>query len=648
MQRHLLVLSLVLSSSFLCAQEPVLRLAPVFGSHMVLQQSTDAPVWGSARPGATVTVAASFAEGASWNATADAKGHWAVRVPTPAAGGPHVVRVQSGTEQVVLEDVLLGEVWLGSGQSNMEWLVRWLGGWGKNFQAPAEAANLPKVRLFTVKKQVAPAPVADIEGAWSVCTPESALDFSAVAFYFGAKLHRDLDVPVGLVVSAWGGTVCEAWNRSSALADFPEFQPGIAALAGSGEKEHARNLAAWWKQVEAKEPVTAAAAEGAVEVALPHRWSQAGLADFDGTGWYTRRVELPKEWVGRKLDLEIGPVDDMDTVFWNGERVAGTERPGAWNRNRRYVVPADRVLDQANMLAVRVVDTSGEGGIARPAAERGDGAAQTAAARIGADGSWQVVEDGWRFRKGAAMGALPPMPHDGSNDPNRPTVLWNGMMAPLVPFAFRGAIWYQGESNRGRHEQYERMFPGMIADWREAFGRDMAFHFVQLAPFTYGGDTGQTGDIRAAQQAALALPGTGMAVTMDVGDPRDIHPANKLAVGERLALAALARTYGKSVEWEGPTAPTFAVKDGVVTVAFARGTGGGLRTKGGPLPGFELAGADGTFRAAEAWLEDGDRVQVRCAEVAEPKAIRYAWGDAVMTELWNGSGLPAWPFRATL
>ena len=625
-------------AGLLAAQDPSLRLAPIFGSHMVLQQATDAPVWGKAAPGAAIEVTASFAEGTKWATTADAQGNWLVRVKTPAAGGPHTVRVASGAEQLVLDDVLLGEVWLGSGQSNMEWLIRWVGGFGGKHQAKAEAANLPKVRLFTVAKQVAPAPTDTIQGNWAVCTPERALDFSAVAFYFGAKLHRDLDVPVGLVVSAWGGTVCEAWNRKPALADFPEFQHGIAALEGSGAAEHAKQMAAWWRKVDAKEPVTRAAGEGATDIALPHRWSQAGLGDFDGVGWYARRVELPGEWVGRKLDLELGPIDDMDTVFWNGERLAGTERPGSWNKPRRYVVPADRVLEAGNVLAIRVVDTSGDGGIGGEAAD----------ARIGSGGAWQPLASGWGFRKGAAMPDVGFMPHDGSNDPNRPTVLWNGMIAPLVPFAFRGAIWYQGESNRGRHEQYARMFPGMIADWRQAFGREMAFHFVQLAPFTYGGDTGQTGDIRAAQQAALALPGTGMAVTMDVGDLRDIHPANKLAVGERLALAALSRTYGRDVQWEGPNEPKFARVDGTVTVVFGRGTRGGLRAKGGPIPGFELAGADGTFHAAEAWLEDGDRVGVRCSAVPEPKAIRYAWGDAVMTELWNGEGLPAWPFRAQI
>lgn len=631
-------MSFLVCAGALVAQEHSLRLAPIFGSHMVLQQSTEAPVFGKAAPGAAIEVTASFAPEAKWVTTAGPDGNWLVRLETPAAGGPHTVRVESGAEHVVLDDVLLGEVWLGSGQSNMEWLLRWVGGFGAKHQASAEAANLPKVRLFTVAKRVAPQPTDAMEGSWAVCTPERALDFSAVAFYFGAKLHGDLDVPVGLVVSAWGGTVCEAWNRKDALADFPEFQPGIAALDGGGAEEFGKKLAGWWRKVDAREPAAAAAGDGATDVALPHRWSQAGLGGFDGIGWYTRKVNLPPEWVGRKLDLELGPVDDMDTVFWNGERLGGTERPGSWNKQRRYVVPADRVLDAGNVLSIRVVDTSGEGGIGGEAAE----------ARIGSAGAWQPLAPGWSFRKGASMADVGPLPHDGSNDPNRPTVLWNGMVAPLVPFAFRGAIWYQGESNRGRHEQYERMFPGMIADWRKAFGRDMAFHFVQLAPFTYGGDTGQTGDIRAAQQAALALPGTGMAVTMDVGDPRDIHPVNKLAVGERLALAALARTYGRDVQWEGPCEPRFARTDGSVTVVFSRGTRGGLRAKGGPVPGFELAGADGVWHAAEAWLEDGERVSVRSNAVPEPKVIRYAWGDAVMTELWNGEGLPAWPFRATL
>jgi len=643
--RSLLLTLLALPPAAGAARADV-RLPALLADHMVLQRETEAALWGWAEPGETVSVRPSWSE-VTATAVAGADGRWRLSVATPAAGGPHAITV-TGANETVLSDVLIGEVWICSGQSNMEWPLSA----AKDAQAELAAATHPRLRLFDVRNAIALEPRADCEGAWSACTPESAAGFSAVGYFFGRELSAELDLPVGLIGTSWGGTVAEAWTSEGTLNRMPDFAAALAAVAR--EREDPAGAAArqrealrdWWDELARKDrgsgeedwskPSYDDASWSLME--LPRLWEAAGLEGFDGVVWFRRALDLPAGWAGRELELELGPIDDMDTTWFNGERVGGHEQAGLWQTPRRYTVPAALVREGRNVVAVRVVDTGGAGGF--------DGQALCARPAGGAQGQEVSLAGRWSFRVGAKMGDLRPLPANQAGfHQNSPTALYNGMIAPLVPFAIRGAIWYQGESNRTRAHQYRTLFPAMIADWRAHWGRgDFPFYFVQIAPFGYGGDRGEAAELREAQMMALAVPNTGMAVTMDIGETGDIHPRDKQAVAHRLALWALARTYGRAgLECSGPVFRSMRVVDREVRLAFDHAASG-LVARGGELTHFTLAGADKRFVPARARIE-GDAVVVWNERVLAPLSVRYAWGAADQPNLFNGAGLPAPSFR---
>jgi sialate O-acetylesterase len=603
-----------------------LRLMRLFSDHMVVPVAATVQVRGHAEPGASVRVTTSWGAIATGDAQAD--GAFAVAVATPATpGGPHEFAVACGDQRVRVRDVLAGDVWLASGQSNMEMQLG-KAGWSQGIdghEATIAAADLPQLRVFTVKKRASDVACDDVDGAWLVSSPAVAKDFSAVGFHFARAVQQARQRPFGLVVSAWGGTVAEAWTSPDGLQPVSEFHGALAgASGGQGAAEKRRQ--AFWREV--------LAADGGAfaPVAMPDQWSRGGLGGFDGAAEYARRIEVPAAWRGRDLVLELGPIDDMDVATWDGERIGGLDRDGSWSTPRSYRIPGRLTQVGEHALAVRVVDTNGEGGF-------GGGAADLRLRRADDGGEPMPLVDGWQRRQLRALGELPAWPRDVG--PNQPAALWRGMIAPLQPFPFAGAIWYQGESNRGRAEQYARLFPALVRDWRAGFGDGLAFFFVQIAPYGYGGDTGQTAELREAQTAALALPGTGMVVTLDCGDAKDIHPTRKQAVGERLAALALARTYGLDVPCEGPVCVD-ARRQGDRALLTFRGAGElALASHGG---GFELAGDDGVFRPGSARLVDG-LVEVVAAGVSTPRAVRYAWAAVPEWSLRSSHGLPAAPFR---
>lgn len=622
------------------AQQAAFAPARIFGDHMVLPRGARAPLFGQGPPGATVRAWGSFG-GPTATTRVDANGRWLLELSTPTQPGPHRVLLTCGAETFVFDDVLLGDVWLASGQSNMEMPVGNVGGWRsgvRDWQQEVAAADHPQLRLFTVRQRIALGPVTELDGQWQVCSPATVANWSASGYFFGRELLRHGKGPIGLVVSAWGGTVCEAWTGPNALAAFAEFAPALARqqdyLRSGGADGQDAMTKAFWDAVAARDPVPAS---DTPDVELPDRWSRTGLADFDGVACYRRTVTLPVAFRGRALWLELGQIDDCDTAFVNGQRVGGIERHGAWQTPRRYLVPATTVALRSDdvELMVRVLDTGGEGGIVGPAA----------ALRLYPDGEPAAaisLAGVWQRQRGAAMAELPPFPHPLDTNPNAPGVLWHGMIEPLVPFPFAGVIWYQGESNVGRAAQYARLFPAMIADWRTAFGRDLPFFFVQIAPWSYANDRGQAADLRLAQAAALALPNTGMVVTMDIGDPADIHPLDKQSVGRRLALQALAKVYGDAVVADGPRATAVTAAGGALRVRFT-GVEGGL-VADGPILGFEVAGIDRNFVTATARI-DGDSVLVRSDAVPSPVHVRCGQAAAGALNLRNGHGLPVWPFR---
>jgi len=634
-----------------------LRLPAILGDHMVVQRDATTRVWGWAGPGDAVSVRASW--GAAGDATAAADGAWSVELATPAAGGPFTITVSSAGDERVLADVLAGDVWLCGGQSNMEWPLHNT----EHGEEDVAAASHPNLRLFDVARAMETAERDDCDGSWSACTPDTARDFSAVGYLFGSRLHTELGVPIGLIGSNWGGTPAEAWTSKGTLqVGFPEFHADLSAMAdleaGVGDGQTLEQLrAAFWAKVDASDPGmtggwTAAELDTSAwkPAKVPGAWSDFGEGAWDGCLWYRTTVDLPASWAGAELVLELGPIDDMDTAWLNGERIGASRSDGMWNTPRRYAIPAGLAKAGGNSVVVCAVDSGGAGRLGS------EGGQRLVRADATGGGPGAVPLDGdWVYRRGASLSDLGGFPRQAWLTPHRPSSLFNGMIAPLLGHAIKGAIWYQGESNRGRHEQYRRLFPAMITDWRTRFDApDFPFYFVQLAPFGYGGDTGELSLIREAQALTLALPNTGMAVTMDVGNPGDIHPRDKRTVGERLARLALAKTYGKDVACEGPTfvgmdrakrglEPPHPSDRGLLVLHFEHADG--LTSRLVPLRHFTVAGADRVFHPAIAEIRDGD-VVVWSESVVEPVAVRYCWGATDASNLWNAAGLPTPSFRS--
>jgi len=629
------------------APEPVLWLPRHFSDHMVLQREAQAPLWGRAQPGAEVVVRAGWGT-EPLRALADRDGRWRVTLATGPAGGPYSVEITSGSGRRTLEDVLLGDVWLAAGQSNMEMTLgpgAETGPGVEGWQEAVRTAADPGLRFFDVTNVFSPRPLDDVGGEWRAADSNSAPAFSALAYFFARRLRSELEaVPIGVLTADWGGTPAECWMSAQGLGDFPVFASTLARAArlaaapDSTELELAGARREWFEALAAQDAspraMDPALDDGAWRtVELPRSWEQQGLDFFDGVLWYRRAVELGADWLGQDLALELGPIADSDETWWNGIRVGGLEdRPEA---ARVYRLPAASLRAGTNLLAVRVLDTGGTGGF-----QGGPGclALSGPAGRLSLEGTW-------RWNLGVSLARTGPPPDlEHLLHPRQPAMLYNGMIAPLVPLALRGVIWNQGESNRVRAEQYRHLFPALIRDWRAHFGRELPFYFVQSSPFAYEGDTGQAARLRDAQREALALPGTGLAVGMDVGEADNVHPARKRELGERLALWALARTYGRTeLECSGPLYRSLRVEPGRLRLEFEHARG--LRLEGDTTGAFTLAGADRLFHPAQARVE-GETLVVWSSSVAEPLAVRYAWGAADPGCLWNAAGLPAACFRS--
>jgi len=480
-----------------------IKLPAIIGDNMVLQQGKAVAIWGWAEPGEEVMASVSW-QPMQWGVKADKDGKWRFNVTSPKAGGPYEITLK-GKNTITIKNILAGEVWVGSGQSNMQMSVES----SANSREEMAAAKYPRIRLFSVEREVADKPKDDCKGAWVECSPETVPGFSAAEYFFGRELHKELDVPIGLVHTSWGGTPAEAWTTSEMLASDEDFKPILTRF----------------EEAMAKYP--------------------QAKAEYD---------QKIKEWEEAAKKA----------------REAGTAAPG------------------------------------RPGEPFGPG------------------------------------------HPHSPAGLYNAMIAPLIPYGIQGAIWYQGESNAGRAYQYRELFPAMIQSWRKSWGQgDFPFLFVQLANFMAVKDEptdSAWAELREAQLRTLSVPNTGMAVIIDIGDEKDIHPKNKQDVGKRLATWALGTTYGKKPVYSGPLYKSMKVDGNKVILSFDH-VGGGLTAKGdGPLKGFAVAGEDKKFVWADAKIE-GDSVVVSSEQVAAPVAVRYAWADNPISNLYNKEGLPASPFR---
>lgn len=635
------------------------RLPAILSDHMVLQHGETVRLWGWAEPGERVRVAWSV-DDQRVECESDPRGRWEVFLRTPqivggplgANAGPHTITFSAANE-VVIHDVLLGEVWLASGQSNMQMTLGPSAFGVHDWQREVRQADWPAMRFFQVERRVSPAPLEDCEGSWVVCSPTTAPDLSAVAYFFARSIHLAQRAPVGMIVSAWGGTVAEAWTSAEGLREFPEFRNDLMLAArlarnpGQIDEQLARARRQWWERVEKDDPGSRDGAFALIDadesqwgsIALPTLWeSTPGLENFDGFAWFRRRFDAPADLPRKDLALTLGPIDDMDTVWVNGVRVGATEDPGRWQQPRSYTIPAGLLRATGNVIAVRVLDTGGAGGFAGSPDQMAISGAP--ALRVSLAGEW-------RFHRGLDARSLAPMPSTLAFHQNSPTALSNAMIEPIAPMTIRGAIWYQGESNRTRARQYRALLPALIQDWRRRFGRDLPFGIVQIAPFAYAGDTGEAAELREAQRMALdALEGVGLAVTMDLGDAGDIHPKEKKEVGRRLALWALAEVYGHDVVYRGPSVRDVTFERNLARLTFDNGEGGLRLAPGARAQVFELAGADGVYHPCDGLqiMPDG-AVLAMCSVVESPVSVRYAWGAADAGVLHNASALPASSFR---
>ena len=645
-------LSLLLLSLVLLAWPAVatVRLPRMVGSHMVLQRNRPLPLWGWAAPGEAVSI--TF-QGKTYAAkTGGANGKWTVTLPATPAGGPYTLRVR-GRQELVLTDVLVGDVWLAGGQSNMEWPVRD----AKNAAAEIAAANYPTIRRIDVPNSAALVPKAEFGGAgWQLCSPQTVGEFSAVAYFFARNLHHhNPAVPLGLITTEWGGTPAEAWTSASALRVQPDFTAPVAAVAAQKltlaalQADYAARLNAWQTspagQDQGLRPGQHSWADPAFSSAgwptmqLPGLWEDhvEALRDFDGIVWLRKEIALTAAEAGQPARLALSRIDDNDSTFVNGVAVGGTR---GYDAKREYLVPGALLKAGRNVITVRVVDNGGGGGVWGAAA---DLHLITATRTLPLSGSWQ-------YRPAFDPATRPPNPFPGGPQ-MVPTALYNGMIAPLVPYALAGIIWYQGETNAPRAYQYRTLFPALIRDWRAQWKVPaLPFLFVQIAGYQPNGNEpveSAFSELREAQQLALALPATGMATAIDIGDSASIHPLNKQEVGRRLALVARRAAYRESrTVASGPVFSHLAVEGNTVRLSFDnQGTELVLKDLGGPyLKGFAIAGADRRFVWAQGQLE-GNTLVLHHPAVPAPVAVRYAWGNMPFINLYNREGLPALPFR---
>lgn len=668
------------------------KLPAVFSDHMVLQRDMPIRVFGQAQPNEAVTVSIKEADGKAvrgGKTMAGADGHFSVMLqPMTASNAAHTLVVE-GANSVTVNDVLVGEVWLAGGQSNMEWPI---GATGAQAEQARASADDPLLRMLKAPHVTANRAQHTIDATWTVLSPQTVNDFSAVAFWFARDLRQSLGVPVGILSINWGGTRAEPWVDLGTLASHMRFEPIVSAQRALVESwnstpealrdrewrerwsSYQQSANAWWTDVNAGDAgalgkwalpetvVVAAEGESASinmdnwrPAQLPGKWSaNDALKSWDGSVWYRRTIDIPEEWDAKDCVVELGPVDDCDVLYINGRAVANTVAD--WTSPRKYRVPGNLVKKGRTTIVLQVLDMQGEGGVV-------SGPLRMICPSI-PDASISL-EGEWLARQGRTAEGVVKAPERPRRDmapatnATDPAALYHAMIAPFAGFSIRGAIWYQGESNASTAEEaaaYRDLLPLVVRSWRAAFERpDMPFGVVSLASFrAFEPDRPEAGVwpiLRDSQLSAEgAVPNVGVITTTDVGDAGDIHPRDKRTVGERLSKWARTTAYGqRNLAWRGPRASRSRVDGNAVVLEFdVERTP--LATKGGgALEGFALAGADGVFHWATATIASPTTVRVTCDKVQVPVEVRYAWQDnpqnANLVDNAAQDGLPAHPFR---
>ena len=636
-------ITLLLACLFLHANAQ-LNTAKLFGDHMVLQRNQEVPVWGWAAKKAKVTI--DF-NGQLVSVKADEQGNWKAILKPMEAGGPYVMKIASGKAQLVYNDVMLGEVWICSGQSNMEFQLKNAYG----YKAEQKKAAQMTIRQFQVPKKISLVPEKDLSGGqWAKADTNTVGDFTAVGYFFAKKLAQNLHVTVGLVNSNWGGTQVEDWISKDALLASPELGGVAKELPLTWDAMKIRvdkqlKEYAYRKQAVVNYTPEQLAAEPASffdawqKGNVPGAWEWMGkLYGYRGQGFMQRTIKLDSSYIASKSVIRLGQTDADLAIYINGKLL----KQGALSGNFQLDLPAGTWKGGDNSLLINLQSQQknpswfglGLTGVGN------DLYVMFADTTVNlADNNWHTLPD---VSKPYHFEYLPN---------NSAFMLYNSMINPLIPYAMAGVIWYQGESNTDRAFQYRTAFPLMITDWRNRWKQQFPFLFVQLSAFG-GMQNSNTGsgwaELREAQNITLQLPNTGTAVTTDIGDPFNIHPKDKADVGYRLAAKALSLTYHLNGFSESPMfkSADFNGNSAIVTFTYAE-NGLMVKDKYGYVKGFELAGADHKFFYAQAMITDDGKVKVWSKDVPQPAAVRYAWTDApIEANLFSKEGFPVSPFRS--
>lgn len=626
---------------------PTEYLHPLFSDHAVLQRDMPLRIWGTAGWGEQLTV--TFA-GQTRHVKADDQGHWSCTLdPMPASFESRTLQVSNHqlNKADMATDILVGDVWLCSGQSNMEWPIT-----QTDEDEEIAKADHPHLRLLTIPHEVAYKPQSMIDSKWQHCSPETLRagaqgGFSAVAYFFGRKLQEELKVPIGLIHSSWGGTMIEAWMSAETLQGWHPAQGQMNLLRNIAESNDPKALDKIMDEWFMKHDIGTQQGwhKGTQdtsdwkEVDWPNSWAGCGIKGHEGITWIQREFELPADWETQPLVFQLGTIADTDTTWINGTEIG---RTNSFEVATEYTVPVGIVKAGKNTITMRITNAGG-GGIHNKNTPLTVSPLHITPAE--AHQLDPILSGKWKLKTTATKGKTG---RPIAGNPRVPTVLHNAMIAPLKPCALKGVIWYQGEANAGAPKQYAKLLPMMIADWRKQFDHpELAFHIVSLANYMERSevprDHGWAGLREAQAMAARNVPHCGLAVTIDIGDAKDIHPKNKRDVGLRLALSALERTYGKDLVGSGPWYREMKIEGDKLRLDFDYAEG--LQFRGEVDKAFAIAGKDGKFVWAKAEIHDKS-VLVSSPEVPEPIAVRYAWDANPQAPLYNAAGLPAVPFRS--
>ncbi len=649
-----------------CQPKAELQLPAIFSDNMVLQQNQSITIWGTGNPKSKVLITADW--GTQSETIVNADSTWKTTLSTIEAGGPYNIVISSEDQKIEINNVLLGEVWLGSGQSNMEMP---LAGWPPMDTIEHSAATIansdnPNIRMFTVVRNTSSIPLTNLTGSWELSSPETSGDFSATAYYFALKLYEELNIPIGIIHSSWGGSPIEAWISNDMLSIDADFKEITEKLKNQSVQQKKYNQ--WLSDLKSVNVVASNENKHPFKgldvfdsyftnpelettdwntMKLPGNIEQTEIGEFDGVVWFRKEFVIPASWEGKELTVSLGAIDDMDVTYLNGDKIGAFEETGFWQMERKYTVAAEMVKAGETVLTIKMIDTQGGGGFtSTPSAMRihptND---STVALSLAGDWKYKVAAE----IAGGKMYLFDPETDEYANRPklelsitsHTPSALYNAMIAPLLPYTIKGAIWYQGETNVGRANQYMRLTSMLITDWRNRFENEaMPFYYVQLAPWNYNDpNSSSSANLREAQRRMLYIPHSGMAVTLDIGNVDNIHPAKKKEVGERLSLWALNNDYGIETPYTGPMLTNKEIAGNKIILSFDF-VNEGLEI-GKEIPNqFEISDENGQFHAAQAKVV-GDKIEVSSAKVKNPVDVRYAYKNGSQASLFNGAGLPA-------